>query len=215
MKIKIMLVEDHQIVLEGLKTLLDTEKNFEIIGEANNGVDALKFCTNNHPDIVILDIGLPGMSGMDVLIHLTKNNPEVKVIILSMHADRFYVTSMIRSGAKGYLVKESAYEDLVKAINVVNDGGVYLSQKIKSMIIEDFVQGEGPSGNSGKVKLTHRETDVLKLLANGKSNHEIAEILLISIKTVETYRSRLIKKLKLRNIAELTRYAIKNNLVEL
>jgi len=211
--IKVLLADDHSIVREGLKRVLEESKEIEVIAEAKNGKQALKEAMEKLPDVAIIDISMPGMDGLEVLTRLKAYCPEVPALILTMHDEEQYVVRAIEAGAFGYVTKQSAPEQLVKAVKKVHSGGRYLTQKASEALALRVIQGN----KTGSLieSLSMRELQVLRKLAMGSTNREIAVSYNISVKTVDTYRSRILKKVNLRNNAELSRYAIQNKLVEL
>lgn len=215
MSIKILLADDHKIVRDGLRSLLDAQPNMEVIAEAENGRKAVQLAQERKPDVVIMDISMPDLNGMDATHQMIKGRPKVKVIGLSMHSDRRYILGMFRAGATGFLLKDCAFEELATAINTVVANQPYLSPSIASTVIEEFVHGTSPARSFARDILTPREREVLQLLAEGWSTKQIASHLHVSVKTVETHRRRIMEKLGLQGIAELTKYAIREGLTSL
>jgi DNA-binding NarL/FixJ family response regulator len=210
-----MIVDDHQIVRDGLKAILHNEEGIGVIAEAENGRNALRLINELRPDIVIMDIAMPDMNGLDATRRISSEYPDIKVLILSMHHDKRMVIEVLNAGAQGYLLKECASDELLRAIRTLLQGETYLSPKISSIVVKDLVkqqQGEIPSEI---FSLSSREREVLQLLAEGKSMKEIAFTLDVSIKTVEAFRKRLMDKLKVNSIAELTKIAIREGLTSL
>lgn len=215
MKTFVMIVDDHQIVRDGLKAILHNEEGIGVIAEADNGRSALRLVKELNPEIVIMDIAMPDMNGIDATRRISAEHPEVKVLILSMHHDKRMVIEVFNAGARGYLLKECASDELLRAIRTIQHGETYLSPKISSIVVKGLVkqqQGESPSEI---YSLSSREREVLQLLAEGKSMKEIAFTLDVSIKTVEAFRKRLMDKLKVNSIAELTKIAIREGLTSL
>ncbi len=215
MKTLVMIVDDHQIVRDGLKAILHNEEGIGVIAEAENGRNALRLINELRPDIVIMDIAMPDMNGLDATRRISSEYPDIKVLILSMHHDKRMVIEVLNAGAQGYLLKECASDELLRAIRTLLQGETYLSPKISSIVVKDLVkqqQGEIPSEI---FSLSSREREVLQLLAEGKSMKEIAFTLDVSIKTVEAFRKRLMDKLKVNSIAELTKIAIREGLTSL
>lgn len=215
MKTFVMIVDDHQIVRDGLKAILHLEEGIGVIAEADNGRSALRLVEELKPEIVIMDIAMPDMNGIDATRRISAEHPHVKVLILSMHHDKRMVVEVFNAGARGYLLKECAADELLRAIKTLLQGETYLSPKISSLVVKDLVtyrQGEVPSGICS---LSSREREVLQLLAEGKSMKEIAFTLDVSLKTVEAFRKRLMDKLKVNSIAELTKIAIREGLTSL
>ncbi|WP_300669598.1 response regulator transcription factor [Desulfoluna sp.] len=215
--IKVLVAEDHTIVRKGLCALLDAESDIEVVGEAENGREAIKMVEQLAPDVVIMDITMPELNGMDATRQLKKRFPDLKILILSMHTSEEYIFETLRAGASGYLVKKSATTDLIQAIHVAYKGDSYLSPDISNKVITYYVkQKEGGTVEpEGLDKLSDREREVLQLIAEGHANRDIAEQLFISPKTVEAHRANIQRKLKVSGTAELTKYAIIKGLVEL
>jgi DNA-binding NarL/FixJ family response regulator len=214
MSIKILLVDDHKLMREGLRSLLDSQLDMDVIAEAGNGLDAIDAAQMHNPDIVIMDINMPGLNGIDATKQLLQYSPDVKVIGLSVHSDQHFVMEMLKSGASGYLLKDCALEELALAIRTVVDGSSYLSPIITGTVLNDYLGKIGSKVNSLQ-SLTNREREVLQMIAEGKSTKETAALLTISVKTVETHRSRLMKKLNLHTVAELTKFALREGLTSL
>ena len=209
-KIKVLLAEDHTIVRKGIRSLLDSEDSIDVIGEAENGRDAVKKVEQLHPDIVLMDITMPVLNGLEATRQIKKMFPEVKVLILTVHANEEYIFQVLKSGASGYLIKQAAPAELITAIQAARHGDAFFSPKISRKIIEEYNrQSEEEHGMSSFDKLSRREREVLQLIAEGKSTRKIADLLFVSIKTVETHRAHLINKLNIRSTAELTKYAIR------
>jgi len=216
-KIKVIIAEDHTIVRKGLCALLLGEPDIEVVGEAENGREAIKIVEKSLPDVVVMDIAMPGLNGLDTTRQLKKRFPNLKILILTMHDNEEYIFETLRAGASGYLVKRSAPNELISAIQSVYRNESYLSPAISKKVIEGFVQSGGQAAMEDEdyVKLTGREREVLQLIAEGKANREIARLLHISIKTVESHKAHIMEKLDIRNIAELTQYAIRKGLISL
>jgi DNA-binding NarL/FixJ family response regulator len=212
MTIKIILADDHQIVRQGLRTLLDAEPDMKIVGEADNGRRTMGLAHELAPDVIIMDISMPDLNGIDATRQILLKSPEVKIIALSMHSDSLFVMNMFKSGALGYLLKDCALEELVKAIRTVMRQKTYISPGLSDILIKDFANHWGGAPVSAYVVLTTREREVLQLMAEGKSTHQIAGSLSVSSKTVEAHRKQIMNKLGLHSIAELTKYAIRQGL---
>ncbi len=210
MTAKVLLVDDHKIVREGLRALLEEESDIEVVGEAGDGREAIDLVSERRPEVVVMDISMPGMDGVEATRRIRKMNPRVKVVALSIHAEKQFVAGMLRAGASGYLVKTEAAGDLVEAIRTVLAGGQYVSPQLVDPNVENYMQqlideGEQPI-------LTPREREVLRLIAEGKTNRQIADELYVSEKTVGNHRQHIMDKLDLHNTADLTRYAIKEGI---
>jgi DNA-binding NarL/FixJ family response regulator len=215
MKIRIMIADDHEIVRNGLRSLIEKELDMEVIAEAGNGRDAVRIALELAPDVVIMDIAMPDLNGIEAARQIIAALPRIKVIALSMHADKRYVMEMLKAGASGYILKDSAFEELACAIRTTLKNRTYLSPSITEIVIGDYVQLALASNDTAFSLLSSREREVLQLLAEGKSTAQIAESLGISVKTVETYRQHIIEKLDIRSVAELTKYAIREGLTSL
>jgi DNA-binding NarL/FixJ family response regulator len=213
MPIKIILADDHKIVRQGLRTLLEQEPDLEVMAEADDGRMAVRLARELSPQVVIMDVSMPDLNGIEATRQVLAECPGVKVIALSMHADRRFVMNMLKAGASGYLLKDSAFEELATAIRMVLAGKIYLSTEIANVVVKDYLQGGGDE--SVFSVLTPREREVLQLMAEGKSSRQIADHLNISIKTVETHRMQIQHKLEIYSVAELTKYAIREGLSSL
>lgn len=210
--IKVLLADDHRIVRAGLRRLVEESDDMEVVAEASDGRMAIQQTHKTHPDVVVVDISMPGTDGLEVISQLQSFYPKLPIIILTMYEEEQYVVRAIEAGAMGYLTKKSAPEQLVKAIRKVHAGYRYLTDEAAELLALRVARGAG--GKSQLDSLSMRELQVLRRLALGHTNREIAESYHISIKTVDTYRSRLLKKLDLRNNAELSRFAIQNRIIE-
>ena len=212
---RVLLVDDHKILREGLRTLLEQEDDIQIIGEADNGRTSVKLANELAPDVVIMDLAMPDLNGIDATRRITESEPKVRVLALSMHSDGRYVRGMLRAGARGYILKDCAAEELTRAIRTVMADQVYVSPGVTGTIVKDYIQQISASQDDGVATLTHREREVLQMLAEGGSTARIAAELHLSVKTVETHRKRIMDKLGLRSIAELTKYAIREGITAL
>jgi DNA-binding NarL/FixJ family response regulator len=210
--IKVLLADDHSIVRAGLRRIIEESEDIEVVGEADDGRAAIRLAQEKSPDVAVIDISMPGMDGLEVISQLKNYLPALPIIILTMHEEEQYVVRAIEAGAMGYVTKRSAPEHIVKAIHQVLEGSPYLTAEASEALALRVAKGGG--GKSSLDSLSNRELQVLRRLAMGHTNHEIAEAYGISTKTVDTYRSRLLKKLNLRNNAELSRFAIQNKLIE-
>lgn len=210
--IKVLLADDHSIVRAGLRRLIEDSGDIEVIAEAANGEEALQEARKALPDVAVVDISMPGMDGLEVLSRLHSQYPALPVLILTMHDEEQYVVRALSVGAMGYVTKRSAPEELVKAIRKVHRGGRFLSDSAAEALALRLARGA--KGASPLESLSNREIQVLRCLALGQTNREIADAYHLSIKTVDTYRSRLLNKLNLRNNAELSRFAIQHHLID-
>ncbi|MEW6002608.1 MAG: response regulator transcription factor [Nitrospirota bacterium] len=212
MTIKVMLADDHKIVREGLRKLLEKYPDIQVIAEAEDGRKAMQFCKELLPDVLIMDIAMPGLNGIEATRQIVAENQGIKVIALSMHSDRRFVMEMLKAGALGYLLKDCAFEEMVQAIRSVTRNRTYLSPMLTDTVIKDYVRLFSKNEFSVFSILTPREREVLQLLSEGKTTRQIAIDLKVSVKTVETYRQRIMDKLGIYSIAGLTKYAIREGL---
>jgi len=215
MSIKILLADDHKIVRDGLKSLIKKEVGMEVIGEADNGRKTVQLARDLEPEIIIMDISMPDLNGIEATRQIVADSPDVKIIALSMHSDKRYVKGVLSAGASGYLLKDSAFEELVEAIRTVDTGRFYLSAGIVGVVVKDYVGSQANKDALTSDILSAREREVLQLLAEGKSTKEIASDLHVSVKTIETHRQNIMQKLNIHTIAGLTRYAIREGLTSL
>lgn len=216
MNIKVFLADDHAIVREGLKLLLEVEADIQVVGTAENGRDALRQVNKLHPDIVIMDISMPELNGIDAAKQILEQSPSTKIIILSMHSASEHIFRALKAGVKGYLLKESAGVEVVQALRAVQKGGRYLSQKISNQVINNYLEKREENEPENPVaRLSPRELEILQLVVEGKSSADIAKTVFLSPKTVETYRSRLMRKLNVNDIPGLVKLAIKYGLITL
>lgn len=216
MTIRIILADDHQIIREGIRSLLEKEKDMEVVAEAANGREAVELAVKHVPDVVVMDIGMPDLNGMEATRQIVEQVSDVKVLALSMHSDRQFAAGILAAGAAGYLLKDSAFDELAEAIRAVVRGQCYLSPGITGVVLSDYVERlADPGGALPFATLTKREREILQLLAEGWTTKRIAEDLHVSIKTVETHRQHIMDKLELRSLADLTKYAIRQGLTTL
>ncbi|MCK9617395.1 MAG: response regulator transcription factor [Lentimicrobiaceae bacterium] len=217
-KIKIILVDDHQIVRDGIKALLTGVPDLEVIGEASDAVELAELLKYKKPDILLLDISLPGMSGIEITRNLVLEHPEIKVLILSMYTNEDFIFNAIKTGAKGYLPKNTSQKEIIDAINAVYRGEEYFSESISNIILKSYIKkvktGDEPEEITQAV-LSKRELEILKHFAEGYSNQQIADKLFISIRTVESHKNHIMQKLKLNTTVDLIKFAIKNKIIEL
>jgi DNA-binding NarL/FixJ family response regulator len=222
-KIKIFLADDHAIVREGIRLILSSEENYEIIGESSDGKETIEMVESLTPDILILDISMPTMSGIEVSRHVRKYVPETKIIILSRHDNEAYISQLLEYGIQGYILKDDAGDDLIKGIDEVMNDNVYLSPKITTAVVSDYlsikrsdkVEDDSEEQMPSFDNLTAREREVLKLIAEGNDNNSVSTILHISPKTVKTHRANIMSKLDIHKVNDLVAYAIKNGYIEI
>ena len=211
---RILLGDDHGIVRRGMRALLETEADMSVVGEAADGLEVLRLCDELHPDVLVLDIAMPRLNGIDVAERAVKHNPALKVLFLSMYADESYVLRALSAGAKGYLLKDATEQDLVPALRTVSQGRPFFSSAISAMLLTDYMRHLQQRGQEDSYRLlTDREKEVLQLLAEGRTNKEVAALLDVGVSTVETHRANLMQKLGLHNTAEIVLYAVRKSLV--
>lgn len=214
MTIRLLLVDDHAVVRSGLKMLLENERDVEIIGEASSAAEAIEGAVRLKPTVILMDIGLPDLSGIDATREIKKRVPDVAVVALTIHEDEEYFFKMLESGASGYVPKRAAPEELLTAIRAAANGQVYLYPSLAKLLVRDFLDGGRATGQQTTSDLTDREQEVLMYLAEGASNEEIAASLVISPKTVARHRENIMRKLNLHSRAELVRYAIRKGIIK-
>jgi DNA-binding NarL/FixJ family response regulator len=204
---RVLMVDDHPVVLAGLKALVEADPDFQVVGNARDGRTALRLAKQLLPDVVVLDISMPEMNGIEVATALLAERPECRVLVLTVHEDRAYLRQLVEAGVSGYLLKRSASEELIRALHAVVSGGMYLDPAIAGKVVGRTAKGAVHPQLGQAAELSERETDVLRLVAGGHSNKEISARLNISVKTVETYKARAMEKLGYRSRVELVRYA--------
>jgi len=212
MSTRILLADDHQIFREGLASLLERQQDMDVIQQASDGLQAVSFSRDLKPDVVVMDLTMPGMNGIEATRLIAKEVPGVKVLCLSVHGDTQFISAVLDAGASGYLLKDCAFEELVTAIHTVMGNQIYLSPGIAGTLVDDYKARRPESAPSAFSKLTEREREIVQLLAEGQSTKEIAERLCLSVKTVGTHREHLMAKLHVHSLAQLTKYAIQEGL---
>lgn len=210
--IRILIADDHSLVREGIRALLETMDDVEVIADASDGLDAIEMIQTHRPNLVLMDIGMARMNGLDATARIVKEFPGVRVVILSMHANEEYVLQALRAGASGYLLKDAKKQELMLAVKSVASGKTYLSPEVSKHVIDNYVQSVGTQG-SPLEQLTPRQREILKLISEGRTNKEMAGILNLSIKTIDTHRTQLMDRLDIHDVAGLVRFAIKMGLV--
>lgn len=216
-KTRVILVDDHRIVREGIKALLEANEGIEVVGEADSGEALLDILRPPLPDLVFMDISLPGASGIEVTAAITKNFPDVRVIILSMHNSEDFIFNALKAGARGYLPKNTTQAELREAVAEVMDGGEYFGEPVSGIILKSYMRmarEDGHTQDTPGEKLTERETDILRRYAEGRSNKEIAEEFCISVRTVESHKNHIMRKLQLKSVIDLVKFAIRNGIIE-
>jgi two-component system, NarL family, response regulator NreC len=212
--LRVLLADDHAIVRRGLRSILETEPGLNVVAEAADGIEALRLADEHDPDVVILDVGMPRLNGIDVAARLQKLKRPPQVIILSMHADESYIIRALAAGARAYLLKDATDEDLLPALRTVASGKPFFSPAVAGVLVEDYVRQLQTRGLSDSYHLlTDREKEVLQLLAEGRTNKEVASILNLGLSTVETHRGNLMQKLNLHNTAEIVLYAVRKGII--
>jgi RNA polymerase sigma factor (sigma-70 family) len=213
-KVRILIADDHGIVRKGLRLQLEQHENFEVVGEAADGREAVRAADELKPDVVIMDIAMPNLNGIQAATQLVKRNPHIGIIMLSMHSDESYLTRTLAAGAKGYLLKDTADVDLYRAVQVVAQGKPFFSPAIANTLLEDYMRQLQQRGLQDSYDLlTDREKEIFQLLAEGKSNKEVATVLNLSTNTVETHRTRIMQKLDLHSSAEIVLYAVRKKII--
>ncbi len=216
MGLRIVIADDHTLMRAGLRSLLERDLHHTVVGEASNGREALEQVNVCHPDLVVMDIGMPELNGIEATRHLIEEYPNLKIIALSIHTDVDYVVEMLKAGARGYLLKDSALEELQLAIQCVCYGQTYLAQQLATIVYDDYVRRVAPQQQDSAYNLlSQRDREIVQLLAEGHTSKEIAERLSLAVSSVETYRSHIMAKLNLRSIAALTKYAIREGITSI
>jgi two-component system NarL family response regulator len=215
MSIRILLVDDHQMMRDGLRSILDLAEDLEVVGEAGNGYQALELAETLRPDVVVMDIGMKDLNGIEATRHIRTSNPEAKVIALSTYSEESYVLGMLEAGACGYVLKDAAVEEMRRAIRAVAAGQHFLSPGVAGSVVSSHLRGASPDAASAATSLAPRERQILQLLAEGHTSSEIARQLHIATTTVDSHRRNIMRKLDLHSVAELTKYAIREGLTSL
>jgi DNA-binding NarL/FixJ family response regulator len=215
MAISVLLVDDHKILRDGLCSLLQQQPDMEVVAETDNGEAAVRLAREFTPDVIIMDVNIQGMDGIDATRRILQELPDSKIIALSMHSKKVYVTEMLKAGASGYMLKEQAFDELVQAIRTVLAGGTYLSSKVVSLVVQDYVQSHTGAVSADANPLTERQRHVLKFLADGKPSKEIASLLGLSAKTIDASRRKIMEKLNIQSTAELVKYAVREGFTSL
>lgn len=215
MNLRVVLVDDHRMFREALRPLLAQTPGFEIVGEAGDGQQAIELCAQLAPDVVIMDVSMPGLNGLEATRRILADRPRTRVVVLSMHADRRFVAETLRAGAAAYVLKDAGFAELVRALQAVAEGRTYLSEPVRQLVVQEYVAGLQREDRSAFSLLSAREREVLQLVAEGASTKEIGDRLSVSVKTIETHRRQIMEKLDLHSVAELTKYAIREGLTPL
>ena len=213
-KIRVLLADDHQLMRSGIRLMLEREADLSVVGEASDGREAVALAKSLRPDVVVMDIGMANLNGIEAAQQMTGDRPEIAVVMLSMHSDESYVLRALKAGARGYLLKDSAEADLIKAVHAVAGGKSFFSPAVSKVLLDDYVRKLRRSGTEDAYDLlTPREREVLQLIAEGKSNKDIANLLSLSVYTVESHRANLMEKLNVRGLPELILYAVRKGII--
>jgi two-component system, NarL family, response regulator NreC len=213
-ELRVLLGDDHAVLRQGLRKILEDRRDWRVVAEAGNGRDAVREALELKPEVAVLDIGMPILNGIEATRQIARRAPNIRVVILSMHSDQAYVTQAVHAGARGYVLKESAGDELIEAIGTVAAGGTFFSPAVAQVVFDDYVRGLADRGIHDRYDLlSEREREVLQLVAEGRSSREIGDLLSISPATVETHRTHVLQKLGLRNTAEVVRYAARRGIV--
>lgn len=215
MDIRILIADDHQIVRQGLKSLIEREPDMEVVGEAEDGQEIVDLTKKLVPHVVLMDVKMPDLNGIEATRQIMSELPDVKIIALSMYPDQRFVINMLKSGARGYLLKDCAFEELAQAIRIVMANKTYLCPMVTEVVVKNYLDSTPSPTQSAFAILTAREREVMKLLVEGRRTGQIAEVLGISVKTVDTHRQQIIHKLGIRSLADLTKYAIREGITSL
>lgn len=209
-----VLADDHQLMRSGLRALLEQQADLSVVGEASDGREAVALVASQRPDVLVMDIGMPNLNGIEAATQIAHSHPEVSIVMLSMHSDESYVLRALKAGAKGYLLKDSAEADLIRAVHSVAEGKSFFSPAVSKVLLDDYVRKLRRSGTDDPYDLlTAREREVLQLVAEGKSNKDVAQLLNLSVYTVETHRSNIMEKLNLHGVPELILYAVRKGII--
>ena len=214
-KIRILLADDHQLMRSGVRLMLEREPDLTVVGEASDGREAVALAKSLKPELVVMDIGMPNLNGIEAAHQMTQDNPELAIVMVSMHSDETYILRALKAGARGYLLKDSAEADLIKAVHAVAGGKSFFSPVVSRLLLDDYIRKLKRSGTEDSYDLlTPREREILQLIAEGKSNKDVANLLDLSVYTVESHRANLMEKLNLRGLPELILYAVRRRIIE-
>lgn len=213
-KTRILLADDHQLMRSGVRLMLERQPDLAVVGEASDGREAVSLARSLKPEVVVMDIGMPNLNGIEAARQMTQENPQLAIVIVSMHSDESYVLRALKAGARGYLLKDSAEVDLIKAVHAVGSGKSFFSPAVSKMLLDDYVRKLKRTGSEDSYDLlTPRERETLQLIAEGKSNKDIANLLNLSVYTIESHRSNLMEKLNLKGLPELILYAVRRGII--
>jgi DNA-binding NarL/FixJ family response regulator len=216
--LRLLVADDHEIVRKGLRSLLEAQPGWQVAGEASDGREAVEKAKELHPDVTVLDLGMPSLNGLEAARQMLKNDARAKILILTMHESDPLIRDVLDAGARGYVLKTDASRDLVTAVNAVRSNKTFFTAKVAQMVLDGYLdQGpkkEKPQAESPKTRLTPRQREIVQLLAEGKSSKEVAVQLGLSVKTAETHRANIMRRLDCHSVSELVRYAVRNNIIE-
>jgi DNA-binding NarL/FixJ family response regulator len=213
MGLRILLADDHTVVRQGLRKVLEERPDWQVVAEAGDGREAVRQAEQHKPDVAVIDVAMPLLNGIEATRQIARRVPSVRILVLSMHADEAYVTQILKAGATGYLLKDSADVDLLQAVSAVSQGKSFFSPPIARLMLDDYVHRRGETGVDRYDSLSEREREIFQLIAEGKTNKEIAALLFISPSTVETHRARIMEKLDVHSAAEIVLYAVRRGVV--
>lgn len=214
MRTSILIADDHEIVRKGLRSILEKREDFEIVGEATNGRDAVRLAVEHKPDVVLMDLSMPELNGMEALGQIVKQSPRTEILVLTMHESEELIRDVLDAGARGYVLKSDAAKQLLPAVDALREGKPYLTSRASEIVLDGFLSGGGDAPSEPRRQLTPREREIVQLIAEGKSNKEVAAALNISVKTAETHRTNIMRKLGMHSVSELVRYAVRNHIIE-
>ena len=214
MPLRILVVDDHAVVRRGVRVLLESHEGWEVCGEATNGRDAVEQSRRLRPDVVVMDLSLPGLNGLDATRQILKDAPDTEVLVLTMHHSEELARDVLQAGARGYVLKSDADENLVTAVDSLRQHRPFLTSTVAEFVLDDYLRRDGAQDESSAVAVTAREREIIQLVAEGQSNKEAASTLGISVKTIEAHRANVMRKLQLRSVSDLVRYAIRNKIVQ-
>jgi DNA-binding NarL/FixJ family response regulator len=208
--LKLLVADDHEIVRKGVRCLLEAQPGWQVMAEASNGREAVEQAKRLKPDVAVLDIGMPSLNGLEAARQMLKNDPHIKIVILTMHDSDNLIREVLKVGARGYVAKSHAIRDLVTAINAVRSGVTFFTAKVAEVVLEGYLDKSGATD----IRLTPRQREIIQLLAEGRGNKEIAVALGLSVKTAETHRANIMRRLNCHSVSEIVRYAVRNNIIE-
>src|SRR6202521_2428818 len=215
MSLRILVVDDHAVVRRGVRSLLESHEGWEVCGEATTGRDAVEQSRTLRPDVVVMDLSLPELNGLDATRQILKDGPGIEVLVLTMHHSEELAGDVLRAGARGYIMKSDADENLITAVDTLRQHKPFLTSTVTGFVLDDFIRRDSARADFSPVGVTSREREIIQLVAEGRSNKEAASTLGISVKTIEAHRANVMRKLQLRSVSDLVRYAIRNKIVQL